>query len=273
MYSAKTPQGVVKLPPLDCRCSLSQTPAKQPTLEEVTFHENELHQRFEDGMIKLVSLYVLGEKYEINDLRNAVIDAIQDALHQRGPSGNLFCFRIMQEIFDETKPNSKLRELCIASHVLNMDSVCGRLHKKIMMAVANFPGFLPHFLGWISENFHLIARRQREGPELHIPLLQSVGFSIFNRRKLCPCLFHDHASNEAHANHDGCGAPIPVCQCEFEDRNEDDKGEMLDTALAALFGHSRPPNELSMKDDGVTEAATPGASAIYSRFLREYLKY
>jgi hypothetical protein len=176
-----------------------------PTAAEVQRLEKDLHERFNKHLNKLFSLYCLAEKYSINDLKNRAVDAIQDGFHSYG---TVFGPGLSLEIFKKTKESSKLRDLCVGANVLHTDRGCCQLRDEIMLVSFTNPEYMAHQLEWISRNFAMFGRREREGFDNRNP---SEGFSILNRAKLCPCQFHEHRLGEAQESHDGCVIKFLEC--------------------------------------------------------------
>ncbi|KAE8443676.1 hypothetical protein EG329_001448 [Mollisiaceae sp. DMI_Dod_QoI] len=184
---------------------------KRPSAEESERLETDLRARFDAQEQKLVGLYCLAEKLDINDLQNRTIDTIQDGFHEYG---TVFGPGLIIRIFKNTKNGSQLRELCVATNVMHMDRGCGQLREELMMACIVCPDFMPHMLKWISRNFVMFGRRSREGYDAR---KCTEGFSMLNRSKLCPCHFHKHGPGEAHKYHKKCAVPYMTCGHEEED--------------------------------------------------------
>jgi hypothetical protein len=194
-----------------------------PPESEIQRLEDDLRARFNAHEMTLVSLYGLAEKYEINDLMNRAIDAIQDGFFEYG---TVFGPGLIHKIFQETKKNSQLRELCVGAILIHTDRGCGQLRGELMGACLFNPDVFSVMLRWISRNFHLFGRRQREGYDVRSP---TAGFSLLNRKKLCPCHFHTHGSKEAHKNHDKCAVPYNTCgHAGDEDDASDGGSDMIE---------------------------------------------
>ncbi|KAH8752120.1 hypothetical protein F5882DRAFT_368865 [Hyaloscypha sp. PMI_1271] len=184
---------------------------------EMERHETELLGRFDAHVRKLCKLYCLGERYETEHLLNNTIDTIQDAFHEYG---TVFGPGLILFVFEKTQKGSKLRELCIAANVIHIDRGCGQLREELMMAAKLTEDFLPEMMKWISRNFVMFGRRQAEGFN---PTKPTQGFSMLNRKKLCPCHFHKHTSSkDAHKGHNKCAVPYNKCG----HSEEDDEGKV-----------------------------------------------
>lgn len=172
-----------------------------PSQARIAELEDDLRRRFDAQEMKLVDLYCLAEKLDINDLQNRAIDTIQDGFHEHG---SVFGPGLVVRIFKNTKKGSQLRELCVATNVIHMDRGCNQLREEIMVACMICEDFMPLMLKWISRNFNLIGRRYKEGWDAR---QCTEGFSMLNRSKLCPCHFHKHGPGEAHKFHKRCKVP------------------------------------------------------------------
>ncbi|KAL2065926.1 hypothetical protein VTL71DRAFT_3596 [Oculimacula yallundae] len=167
--------------------------------------EDDLRARFDAAEHKLIDVYALAEKWDMKDLMNCAIDAIQDGFLEYG---TVFGPALLIKIFDVTKPESQLRNLCIAVNVIHTDRGCCKLRQELAFASMAAPGFMSAMLTWISRNFVLIARRANEGYDVRKP---REGFSPLNRKSLCPCHFHTHGPGEAHKKHKQCAIPYNKC--------------------------------------------------------------
>ncbi|PQE29862.1 BTB POZ-like protein [Rutstroemia sp. NJR-2017a WRK4] len=176
-----------------------------PSQAEVARLEAELLMDFNSHLEKLVDLFALGERFEIPDLMNRATDAIQDGYQAYG---TVFGPGLAARVFQVTKPNSKLRELCIASTVMHLDRGCTKLRKEVMMNCIILPGYLEQMLTWMTRNYALFGRRATEGWDNKKP---NEGFSILNRSKLCSCHFHEHPAGHAHRGHENCVQPWLDC--------------------------------------------------------------
>jgi hypothetical protein len=94
-----------------------------PNATEMERLETDLRHRFNDHQQALVDLYCCAEKYEIENLANKTIDAIQDGFFDYG---TVFGPGLLSMIFLKTKPNSPLRDLCVATNVIHMDRGCSK---------------------------------------------------------------------------------------------------------------------------------------------------
>jgi hypothetical protein len=102
------------------------------------------------------------------------------------------------------------------------------------------PDVFSTMLRWISRYFHLFGRHQREGYDVTKP---KEGFSLLNRKKLCPCPFHTHGPKDAHKDHEKCAVPFKNCGHEDEDLSGEVTVELdqrMSELLAALM--RGPPN-------------------------------
>jgi hypothetical protein len=199
--------------------------------------EDDLRARFDAHEVTLVSLYCLAEKYEIKHLMNRAIDAIQDGFLEYG---TVFGPGLINKIFWETKRNSQLRELCVGTILIHLDRGCCQLRQELMSACMLNPDVFSVMLRWISRNFHLFGRRQREGYDVTKP---KEGFSLLNRKKLCPCHFHTHGSKDAHKDHEKCAVLFKTCGHEDKDESGEVTVELdqrMSELLAALM--RGPPN-------------------------------
>src|SRR3981189_1695223 len=106
-------------------------------------------------MCNLVSLYTLAEKFEIGNLKNQTVDAIQDGFHEYG---TVFGPGLVVKIFTETKKGSKLRDLCVAANIIHLDRGCTKLRHEVMAATMLLPDYMPHMLRWIAQNFVMFNR-------------------------------------------------------------------------------------------------------------------
>jgi hypothetical protein len=78
-----------------------------------------------------------------------------------------------------------------------------------MFMCMTVPGYFELLMEWISGNFHIMSRHHEEKSR---PNKTLEGFSIFNRSKLCHCMFHVHAKpEEAHPGHANC--PVAPVGC------------------------------------------------------------
>ena len=89
----------------------------KPSQAEINRLESELLTEFNESLRILVSLYSLAERWEIHNLMNRTIDAIQDGYLE---FGTVFGPGLAAQIWQETKLDSILREFCIASTVMHM---------------------------------------------------------------------------------------------------------------------------------------------------------
>ncbi|KAF5874244.1 uncharacterized protein Bfra_004251 [Botrytis fragariae] len=105
--------------------------------------ELELLAEFNGSLKTLVSLYSLAEKWEIHNLMNRTIDAIQDGYLE---FGTVFGPGLAVQIWQETKLDSTLREFCIASTVMHMDRGCTKLRQEVMMNCILLPGYFQGML-------------------------------------------------------------------------------------------------------------------------------
>jgi hypothetical protein len=176
-----------------------------PNAVEVQRLETDLRERFNNHLHKLLHLYCLAEKYSINDLMNRAVDEIQNGFHKYG---TVFGPGLSMEVFKKTKESSKLRDLCVAANILHTDRGCCQLREEIMMVSFMNPDYLAHLFQWISRNFAMFGRREREGFDNSNP---NEGFSVLNRAKLCSCHFHEHRLGEAHEGHEGCAIQFLDC--------------------------------------------------------------
>jgi len=194
--------------------------------------ENDFRQRFDGHILKLVNLYGLAEKvfrllhnlkhwtdipkYQMKDLMNCTIDTIQVGFWEYGS-----CFRprLNALIFLKTKKDSKLRDLRVSANIIQIDRGCIKIRQEIMDASIINPAYFSHMLKWISRNFAMFGRREREGCNGCRP---KEGFSVFNRSKLCPCHIHVHDDNsQVHKNHAACAISFLDCSHGEEDDEED----------------------------------------------------
>lgn len=142
-----------------------------PNQFEIMMLEEDLRMRFDAQISRLVDLYLLAVKYDIEHLQNNAIDSIQDGFHEYG---TVFGPGMMVRIFKSTKKGSKLRELCIAANVIHIDRGCEQLREELMKVALLTDDFLPEMLKWISRNFVMFGRRQSEGFDVRKP---TQGFS------------------------------------------------------------------------------------------------
>jgi hypothetical protein len=149
-----------------------------PSELEIMMLEEDLRMRFDAHISKLVDLYLLAVKYDIEHLQNTAIDCIQDGFHEYG---TVFGPGLIVRIFKNTKKGSKLRELCIAANVIHTDRGCEQLRGELMTVAALTEDFLPEMLKWISRNFVMFGRRQSEGFDVRKP---TQGFSCKFHREL-----------------------------------------------------------------------------------------
>ncbi|TGO09946.1 hypothetical protein BTUL_0149g00250 [Botrytis tulipae] len=190
----------------------------QPSLVEIGRLELELLTEFNGSLKTLVSLYSLAERWEIHNLMNRTIDAIQDGYLE---FGTVFGPGLAAQIWQETKLDSTLREFCIASTVMHMDRGCTKLRQEVMTNCIVLPGYFQGMLRWVSRNFHLMGRRSKEVAE---PWNSNESFSMLHRSKLCPCHFHVHPAGQAHKGHKSCAVPFIDCS----HPGDDEKMEGLD---------------------------------------------
>jgi hypothetical protein len=94
-----------------------------PGATEMERLETDLRDRFDSHQRNLVELYCRAEKYEIENLANKTIDTIQDGFFEYG---TVFGPGLLSMIFRKTKPNSPLRDLCVAANVIHMDRGCSK---------------------------------------------------------------------------------------------------------------------------------------------------
>lgn len=160
------------------------------------------------------STYIVWGRVGNQNLQNATIDAIQDGFFEYG---TVFGPGLIVIIFEKTTFNSPLRDLVVAANVLHIDRGCKQLRDELIKVSFIAPGFFEHLMKWISRNFVMFSRRQREGYDVMKP---KEGFSMLNRSKLCSCHFHKHTvKGEAHKNHKHCA--IPYNKCGHGDDEED----------------------------------------------------
>ncbi|CAD6443703.1 c3967945-c865-41bb-a16d-105ef24135ee [Sclerotinia trifoliorum] len=178
---------------------------KTPSYAEIHRLELELLEEFNGTLKTLVSLYSLGERWGIHNLMNRAIDAIQDGYLEYG---TVFGPGLAAKIWEETKPDSALREFCIASTVMHLDRGCTKLRQEVMMNCIVLPGYFQGMLKWLSRNFQLLGRRSEEVVE---KWTSNESFSMFHRSKLCTCHFHVHPTGQAHKGHKSCEAPFVDC--------------------------------------------------------------
>ncbi|THV50085.1 hypothetical protein BGAL_0165g00040 [Botrytis galanthina] len=197
----------------------------QPSLVEIDRLELELLTEFNGSLETLVSLYSLAERWEIHNLMNRTIDAIQDGYLE---FGTVFGPGLAVQIWQETKLDSTLREFCIASTVMHMDRGCTKLRQEVMTNCILLPGYFQGMLRWVSRNFHLMGRRSKEVAE---PWNSNESFSMLHRSKLCPCHFHVHPTGQAHKGHKSCAVPFMDCS----HPGDDEKMEGLDV-LSLVMG-------------------------------------
>jgi hypothetical protein len=110
---------------------------------------------------------------------NCTADTIQDGFHNYG---TVFGPSLALEIFKKTKESSKLRDLYVSANVLHTDHGCCQLWDEIMMVSFTNLKDIAHQLQWISWNFAMLGRREREGFNNRNP---NEGFSLLNWAKLC----------------------------------------------------------------------------------------
>ncbi|KAK8907073.1 hypothetical protein QC760_004341 [Botrytis cinerea] len=190
----------------------------KPSQAEINRLESELLTEFNESLRILVSLYSLAERWEIHNLMNSTIDAIQDGYLE---FGTVFGPGLAAQIWQETKLDSILREFCIASTVMHMDRGCTKLRQEVMTNCITFPGYFQGMLKWVSRNFHLMGRRSKEVAD---PWNSNESFSMLHRSKLCPCHFHVHPTGQAHKGHKSCAVSFIDCS----HPGDDEKMEGLD---------------------------------------------
>lgn len=169
------------MPPVNFRCKTPPNPGKAQELEA------DLRMRFDAHQQLLARVYSLAERYNMDNLMNTTIDSIQNGFLEYG---TVFGPRLLVDIFQKTKPGSKLRELCVATNVIHMDRGCSKLRyvcpceliafthcivfclyetngslrrDELAYATVIVPEFLPAMLTWISRNFGMFSRRYEEG--------------------------------------------------------------------------------------------------------------
>ncbi|KAI9647215.1 hypothetical protein NHQ30_003598 [Ciborinia camelliae] len=200
--------------------------------------EAELLKDFNNTLGDLVSLYALGERWEVHDLMNRAIDAIQDGYLEYG---TVFGPGLASQIWKETKSGSTLREFCISTTIMHLDRGCTKLRQEVMMNCIMLPGYLPMMLKWISRNFQLLGRRS----EVIVPAVWDVneGFSMLHRSKLCPCHFHVHPTGQAHKGHKSCAIPFVDCSHPEDDEKMEDLNVLSLVLGSAMMGCSLSDSE------------------------------
>jgi len=159
---------------------------------------------------------------------NEAVDNIQDGYLEYG---TVFGPGLSRAIFQKSKKNSKIRDLCVGSVVLHMDRGCTKLRAEIMLLCITLPGYMDHMLRWIAQNFHIFGRREREGFSVD---RRQTTFSLLNRAKLCSCLFHEHKHGGAHKSHKNCAAPF--LECAHPEDNTEDPITKLIFGMGSLMG-------------------------------------
>jgi hypothetical protein len=142
-----------------------------PSQLEIALLEASLRIRFDAQIGKIIGLYLLGLKYNIEHLQNSAIDCIQDGFHE---FGTVFGPGQIIRIFKSTPKGNKLRELCIASNVIHIDRGCEQLRDELIKVSRETEDFFPEMMKWISRNFVMFGRRQSEGFDVRKP---TQGFS------------------------------------------------------------------------------------------------
>ncbi|KAL3423011.1 hypothetical protein PVAG01_04758 [Phlyctema vagabunda] len=205
----------------------------KPSALEAYRLETDLRMRFDENQSNLVGLYGLAEKYAVHNLMNQTIDNIQDGFHEYG---TVFGPGLNQKVFNVTKKDSKLRELCVSTNIIHTDRGCSLLRKEIYQAAIMIPGYLPDLLKWISRNNVMFARRSNEGL-FDISKLDEA-FSMLNRKKLCPCYFHIHENGAAHKGHKSCAIPFLDCSHPGDEPDEEESDAALQACLRNALAES-----------------------------------
>lgn len=110
---------------------------KRPSKQEMEALEAELRLEFNNDMMNLVSLYGLAEHMGINDLCNKAIDNIQDGYNE---FGSVFGPGLAEIVFEKTKEDSKLRELCVGSMVMWVSDILRHLNEYVTDTWASLIG-------------------------------------------------------------------------------------------------------------------------------------